>query len=75
MAINGPLSKSQNRTSDNVIYIGSKRKDKIDQMSIEISYRTKKKISTASFFQFLIDRYGDKAMEEYIDEIIKKDNP
>ena len=55
MAINAPPEKRKNRTSDNVIYIGAERKDRIDQMTIEISYSTKKKVSTARFFQFLID--------------------
>ena len=47
MAINAPPEKRKNRTSDNVIYIGAERKDRIDQMTIEISYSTKRKVSTA----------------------------
>ena len=74
MAINAPPEKRKNRTSDNVIYIGAERKDRIDQMTIEISYSTQKKVSTARFFQFLIDHYGENAKNEFIEAIIKSDD-
>ena len=74
MAINAPPEKRKNLTSDNVIYIGAERKDRIDQMTIEISYSTKKTVSTARFFQFLIDHYGENAKNEFIEAIIKSDD-
>ncbi|MGR4166039.1 hypothetical protein K8P97_29650 [Klebsiella pneumoniae] len=73
MAINAPPEKRKNRTSDNVIYIGAERKDRIDQMTIEISYSTKKKVSTARF-PLLIDHYGENAKNEFIEAIIKSDD-
>ena len=74
MAINAPPEKRKNRTSDNVIYIGAERKDRIDQMTIEISYSTKKKVSTAPYIHILNDHNGENPKNEFIEAIIKSDD-
>ena len=50
MAINAPPEKRKNRTSDNVIYIGAERKDRIDQMTIEIFLQYQEESLYSSFF-------------------------
>ncbi|MEH9330333.1 hypothetical protein RAF22_26105, partial [Klebsiella pneumoniae] len=45
-----------------------------NDLLIRTFHSTKKKVSTARFFQFLIDHYGENAKNEFIEAIIKSDD-
>lgn len=75
MAINAPPPKIKTSHSDHMVYIGRQRKSVIQQMTIEISYKTKIKIQTAMFFQYLLDKYADQAKDEFIAELLNEDKP
>ncbi|ENG6110105.1 TPA: hypothetical protein ACGFAK_004778 [Serratia marcescens] len=58
-------------TAGGVIYIGAPRKQVVEKLAIEVSFMTGKQITTAQFFQYLIDLYGERAKNEIIKEVGK----
>lgn len=53
-------------TAGGVVYIGAARKQVVEKLAIEVSFMTGKQITTAQFFQYLIDLHGEKAKNDII---------
>ncbi|MFN3071331.1 MULTISPECIES: hypothetical protein [Serratia] len=49
-----------------VIYIGAARKQVVEKLAIEVSFMTGKQITTAQFFQYLIDQQGERVKNDII---------
>lgn len=49
-----------------VIYIGAARKQTVEKLAIEVSFMTGKQITTAQFFQYLIDQQGERVKNDII---------
>lgn len=64
----GPRKKtSPNRKPQrNTLYLPSEVREKVEQISLEISYRRGRRISDSGFVQYLIKTYSQQATESLI---------